>query len=145
MNGLHERPVVLIADDEPALLELFQLVLTPAYEVVTATDGETAWARIQRRRPAVVLLDVHLPRRSGVALAAAIRAAPELASARVLLLTGLSEAAAQDAVNASGAHGYLLKPVRVQDLLAAVEAAFQPGGSSRPRTLPLGERGGRTG
>ena len=125
MNGPRGEPQVLVADDEPALLELFQLVLAPDYQVLAATDGETAWALIQKHRPAVILLDVHLPRRSGVAIAAAIRAAPDLAWATVLLMTGLSERAAQDAAQAAGADGYLLKPVRVQELVAAIEKAFR--------------------
>jgi DNA-binding response OmpR family regulator len=142
MGGLCTKDLVLIADDEPALLEVFQLVLTPTYEVITAPDGETAWAHIQQCQPAVILLDMHLPRRSGVALAAAIRAEPELAAATVLLMTGLSEAAAQDAVRATGADGVLLKPIRIQELVAAIEKAVRHSG---PQGSCTRQRGGQAG
>jgi len=110
---------VLIADDEPALLDLFQLALEPEHTVVTAADGEAAWTLIQQQRPAVVLLDLQLPRRSGLAVASAIQAEPTLAGTAVILMTGLSEADAYNAASATGAIDYLTKPVRIQDLLAA--------------------------
>lgn len=124
MGASARQPTVLVADDERALVELFELILAPYYAVLIATEGDTAWALLQQHRPDVALLDVQLPRRSGLALAEAIRAAPALAGTAVLLMTGLSEGAAQDAAAASGAVGYLTKPVRLQDLLAAVEQAI---------------------
>jgi DNA-binding response OmpR family regulator len=123
VGGPDARPVVLIADDEPALLELFQLTLEAEHTVVTAPDGETAWTLIQQHRPEVVLLDVQLPRRSGLAVASAIQAEPALAGTAVILMTGLSEADAHSAASATGARDYLTKPVRLQDLLAAVRRA----------------------
>jgi DNA-binding response OmpR family regulator len=71
----------------------------------------------------VVLLDVQLPRRSGLAVASAIQAEPALAGTAVILMTGLSEADAHSAASATGARDYLTKPVRLQDLLAAVRRA----------------------
>jgi len=123
---------VLIADDEPALVEVFHLALESSYTVLTAPDGETAWALIQHHHPQVVLLDVRLPRQSGLAVAAAIHADPALAGTAVILMTGLSAAEAHDGAAATGAVDYLTKPVRIQNLLAAVERAV-------PVTAPAGE------
>lgn len=135
MNGPGAEQLILIADDEPALLELFHLVLAPDYRVLTATNGEAAWARIQQHRPAVVLLDVNLPRRSGIEVAAAIRAEPAVATATILLMTGLNDEAAREAADSTGADGYLLKPLRVQELVDAVERAFRTA-SLRSRIAP---------
>ncbi|HEY7064732.1 MAG TPA: response regulator [Chloroflexota bacterium] len=141
MGYSDRQPTVLVADDELALVELFELILVPHYTVLTATEGDTAWALLQRHRPDVALLDVQLPRRSGLALAEAIRDTPTLAGTAVLLMTGLSEGAAHDAAAASGAAGYLTKPVRLQDLLSAVEQAL-----ATPRgAVPLGGRARREG
>src|SRR5688572_19336135 len=76
-----DRPclTVVVADDEPGVLELLAHILSAvADRVVTARDGEAAWEAIRAHRPAVAILDVDMPRRNGLALAALVRATPEL-------------------------------------------------------------------
>jgi CheY-like chemotaxis protein len=134
MAPAEPRPIVLIADDEPALVALFQLALEPTYTVLKAPDGETAWALIQQHRPHVVLLDVRLPRQSGQAVAAAMRSDPALAATAVILMTGLSAAEAHESAAAAGAVDCLTKPVRIRDLLAAVERAASLAAPVRERS-----------
>src|SRR5581483_10216555 len=112
---------VLIADDEPGIRRLvYMTIASEQYSVLEAQDGEEAWALIQAERPAVVVLDVHMPRRTGLEVTRAIRSDPSLAQTRVILLTGEATAADVRAGRAAGADLYLTKPFSPRQLLAAV-------------------------
>ena len=113
---------VLIADDETNIRRLVRAALSGGSRaVLEAADGDAAWALIREHRPVVVLLDVMMPGMSGLELTRAIRAAAELASTRIVLLT--SKAQAGDVSNgiAAGADLYLTKPFSPTELVRAVD------------------------
>lgn len=113
-------PTVLLVDDEPMIRELGRVVLEQAgFAVVTADDGEAGVAAFAAHRPALVVLDVTMPRVSGREAFLRIRALDP--DARVLFSTGY---AAEDVSTLSGPVGILPKPYRPDDLLAAVRAAL---------------------
>ena len=57
---------VLMADDEPEILELMaEKVVRSGYQVITAQDGEEAWEKIQKESPDVILLDLTMPKMDG--------------------------------------------------------------------------------
>jgi DNA-binding NarL/FixJ family response regulator len=110
---------VLIADDQPLARAGFRAVLSaaPRIEVVgEAADGEEAVELARRLRPDVLLMDIQMPRLSG------IEATRKLPGAKVLILTtfGLDEYIVE-ALRA-GASGFLLKDVPVDELVGAVRA-----------------------
>lgn len=115
-----------VADDEPLVRSGIRLVLTadPELEVVAeAGDGATALDDVRRHRPDVALVDIRMPARSGIEVAAAVRQDPALARTRVLVLTTFAdEEYVVEAVRA-GASGYLLKSMEPEALRAAVHAA----------------------
>ena len=79
---------VLIADDEQNIvISLDFLLRREGFEVLVAADGEEALAKIRSDRPDLVLLDVMMPKMNGFDVCQALRADPELASIRVLMLT----------------------------------------------------------
>jgi len=118
----HATKTVLIADDEPALRILARAVVaSDEYEVVQAADGDEAWALIQQHRPAVALLDVQMPGRTGLELTRAIKGTPELAATEVILLTAKTQAADVAAGLAAGADRYLSKPFSPRELRDAVK------------------------
>src|SRR5436190_19524405 len=57
---------VLICEDEPALRELIRVSLQGPYEIAEADDGEQSLAAVRSLRPELVILDVMMPRRSGI-------------------------------------------------------------------------------
>jgi CheY-like chemotaxis protein len=115
---------VLIADDEPSLrLLVSATIASDEYEVLEAVDGDEAWHLIQRHRPSVVLLDVQMPGRTGLELARAIRADPNLARMCVILLTSKAQQVDIQAGMAAGADRYLTKPFSPLELLRVVEQA----------------------
>ena len=118
-------PKLLIADDEPSLrLLVMATVASDRYEIVEAADGDEAWALIQEHRPKVALLDVQMPGRTGLELARAIKADPDLANTYVVLLTAKAQDADVAAGRAAGADQYLTKPFSPLELLTVLERAL---------------------
>ena len=116
---------VLIADDEPSLrLLVSATIASDEYDVVEAMDGDEAWGLIREHHPSVVLLDVQMPGRTGLELARAIRADPELNKTCVILLTSKAQQADIQAGLAAGADRYLTKPFSPLELLRVAEQAI---------------------
>jgi DNA-binding response OmpR family regulator len=127
---VRERPLVLVADDDPDILELVTLRLERSgYDVVQASDGEEALRIAVEVRPDLAVLDVMMPRLSGYDVTQQLRGEDSTSEMPVILLT----ARVQDADVAhgleSGADDYLKKPFSPQELRARVEAvlARRPG------------------
>ncbi len=120
------RPTILLVDDEPMIRELGRIVLEQAgFTVVTADDGDTGVAAYVEHRPALVVLDVTMPRVSGREAYLRIRAHDP--TARVLLSTGYTS---EDVTSLNGPVGMLPKPYRPVDLLAAVSRALPDAASA---------------
>lgn len=115
---------VLIADDEPNLRLLVAATLaSDEYALVEAADGDEAWEVLKTHRPAVALLDVQMPGRTGLELTRAIRQDPALAPTHVILLTSKARAVDREQGEAAGADRYLTKPFSPLELMLAVEQA----------------------
>ena len=116
---------VLIADDEPSLRLLVSATIeSDQYSVLEAADGDEAWKLIQQHRPAVALLDVQMPGRTGLELARSIKSDPALADTRVIMLTSKAQESDIAAGLAAGADLYLTKPFSPLELLTGVEQAL---------------------
>ena len=124
-GGQTARRTILIADDEPSMrLLVAATIASDQIEVLEASDGDQAWALIEQRRPDLVLLDVQMPGQNGLELARSIRADPELALTRVVLLTSKAQAAEIASGLEAGADLYLTKPFSPLSLLTYVEQAL---------------------
>jgi DNA-binding response OmpR family regulator len=124
-SGIHKRQTILIVDDEPNLRNLVRATIdSPVYQVIEACDGEEAWTLIKERKPALVLLDLKLPRRSGLEVLNAIRADPALRGTQVMVLTSSDQQSDIDAGILAGADYYLTKPFSPADLVVRVSEAI---------------------
>lgn len=124
-SGIHKRLTILIVDDEPNLRNLVHATIdSPVYQVIEACDGDEAWALIKERKPALVLLDLKMPKRSGLDVLTAIRADPELRGTQVMVLTSSDQQLDIDAGILAGADYYLTKPFSPADLVARVSEAI---------------------
>jgi CheY-like chemotaxis protein len=120
-----QRKKVLVADDERSLRLLVNATIaSDQYTVIEAADGDEAWQLLLEHRPAVALLDVQMPGRSGLDLARAIRGQPQLSGTHVVLLTSKAQDADIKAGLAAGADRYLTKPFSPLELLTVVEQAL---------------------
>ncbi len=119
-----ERANVLVVDDEPEMRSLLgEILAKQGFDVDTATDGDEVVARIEARRPAVVLMDVRMPRRDGLeALLDVKRMQPELP---VIILTAHGDIPMAVEAMRRGAFDYLTKPFRYDDLLMSVRRAIE--------------------
>jgi CheY-like chemotaxis protein len=113
---------ILIADDEPHVVELVRVTLEDErVRVVAAADGAGALTAAAGLEPELIFLDVNLPDMSGLDVCRQLRSDPRLADTHIVMLTA---AAQQDDVArglAAGADHYLTKPFSPVRLLSLVE------------------------
>jgi len=125
---------VLVVDDERGVRESLRLLLEPECEVDTATDVGTALASIRAEPPDLVLLDLVMPGRGGLALLAELEADPAPPPVMVLSATR-SVATAVDAMKC-GAVDYLTKPFEVNELRIKVRERLERRALEREVALP---------
>ena len=83
---------ILIADDEPDILEIIQYNLAKeGYEVITAKDGEEAIAKAKIVRPDLIILDIMMPKKNGVEVCEILRSQPNFKETLIIFLTALSD------------------------------------------------------
>lgn len=114
---------VLIAEDEPSIVTSLEFLMERGgFETRTALDGEEALSLLATFRPHLVLLDVMLPRRSGLELCGLIRRDASHAGTRVLMLTAKGGDREVERGLAAGADDYMTKPFSTQELVSRVRA-----------------------
>ena len=110
---------VLICDDEPSLRELIRVSLDGAYSFAEADDGEESLEIARRLRPDVVILDMMMPRLSGLEVLSEMRRDEDLSATRVIVLT--AQPGARDEALREGADLVMVKPFEPDEITAAVE------------------------
>src|SRR4029079_6992332 len=115
--------VMVVDDDAETLSLLCEVVAKEGYQVETAEDAETALQKLSEWQPDLVITDIHMPGKDGLALLAAVRdKAPDIL---VILLTAYgSLKTAVDSIKA-GAFDYLSKPFIVDDIRLVVRRALE--------------------
>jgi two-component system alkaline phosphatase synthesis response regulator PhoP len=112
---------ILIADDEPnILISLEFLMKREGYEVVVARDGQEAVEAIHRERPALVLLDVMMPIKTGFDVCHEVRASEAVGDTRILMLTAKGRDTDVAKGLALGANAYMTKPFSTKELVQKV-------------------------
>jgi DNA-binding response OmpR family regulator len=119
---------ILIADDEPnILISLEYLMKREGYTVSVARDGEEAIAAILRDRPALVLLDVMMPKKSGFEVCQEVRANETVKDTLILMLTAKGRDTDIAKGLGSGADAYVTKPFSTRDLVQKVRQMLEGG------------------
>lgn len=119
------RATVLVADDDPDLVALVVLRLVRAgYEVVTASDGEAALRLAGELLPDLALLDVMMPKLTGVEVLRRLRALPETSAMPVILISaGLHDDLVGGGLLA-GADDFIRKPFGPREVPSRVQAVL---------------------
>jgi len=118
-----EAPLILVVDDEQSYRDALRVALErEGFRVDVAADGAEAIARFDAARPALVLLDVMLPKISGIDVCRELRA-----RSRVPIIMVTARNAEIDAVVGLevGADDYVTKPFRLRELIARVRASLR--------------------
>jgi two-component system phosphate regulon response regulator PhoB len=119
-------PVILVVEDEPAILELLQVNLEDdGYEVRGATDAEAARRLLQEALPDLVLLDWMLPGQSGLALAKALRADPRTRELPIIMVTARADEADRIAGLEALVDDYVTKPFSLRELKARIKSVLR--------------------
>jgi two-component system phosphate regulon response regulator PhoB len=122
----HVKPLVLIVEDEPALVTLLQYNFeSSGFAVAAAGDGEDALVQIAERRPDLVVLDWMLPAVSGIEVCRQIRRKPETRDLPIVMLTARGEEGDRVRGLESGADDYVTKPFSPAELIARVRAVLR--------------------
>jgi DNA-binding response OmpR family regulator len=112
---------ILVVDDEPNIVLSLEFLMKQAgFQVRTASDGEAALAAITAEPPDLVLLDVMMPRKNGYEVCQAIRANPEWANLRIIMLTAKGREVEREKGLALGADDYITKPFSTQEVVERV-------------------------
>ena len=127
--------LIMVVDDDEDVREIVELVLQAmGYRVVTAADGLEAWREIcLGERPAMILLDLMMPRMDGEHFMRTLRSSPS-GTIPVVIMSGHSSA--RDQARALRADHCLTKPIDLDELLTTVGrfTAQPPAHGSRPAT-----------
>ena len=114
---------VLVVDDEPAIRRFLKSTLeVQGWVVVEAVDGDEAIRAVRHHRPEIILLDLGLPDRDGMALLPELK---DLSDAAVLVLTSRDDERSKVAALDAGADDYVTKPFSIPELLARMRTALR--------------------
>ena len=116
-------PTILIAEDDKFLRRAVEVALTKrGHHVLLASDGQEALDQARAHRPALILLDLLMPRLTGMEVLAALRKDPELRDITVLVLSNSSKELEMHAAERLGVAGYWIKAnLSLQELCDRVE------------------------
>ena len=124
MDGKGQK--ILIADDEPDILEIIQYNLQKeGYEVITARDGDEALTKAKTHKPELIILDIMMPRKNGVEVCELLRMQPAFKETLIIFLTALSDESSHIKGLESGADDYVSKPISPKVLVSRVNALFR--------------------
>ena len=113
---------ILIADDEPnILISLEFLMKREGFEVLLARDGQEAMDVMARERPALVLLDVMMPIKTGFDVCHEVRASEALRDTLIIMLTAKGRDTDVAKGLALGANAYMTKPFSTKELVQKVQ------------------------
>ncbi len=118
--------LILLVDDEPSIVQLARMYLErEGFHVVSVNDGEAALAEATRQRPALIVLDVMLPKLDGFEVCRRLRASQN--PVLILMLTARDEDIDKILGLELGADDYLTKPFNPRELVARVKAILRRG------------------
>lgn len=132
-----QEPVVLIVDDNPDILLLLETNLRRAgFEIVKATDGESALKVIEEEPPDVVLLDLMMPVLDGWGVLERLAGKPSVPP--IIIISAATSQSNVDRAYAMGAVGYITKPFILTDMLDRLNEVLSAEGDPGPRPLVAG-------
>jgi len=125
VTATHEtKPLILSADDEPGICEMIKDVFEDVeYEVITAGDGVQALDLIQERMPDLVLLNIKMPRKSGIEVLHEMT--QRYADIAVVMLSAVTDLKIAVEAVRLGAADYLVKPLGVDEVVDSVQRALE--------------------
>jgi two-component system phosphate regulon response regulator PhoB len=116
---------ILLVEDDPDIRYLVSYKLTRSgFEVIEAADGAEGLRQAERHPPDLVILDVRMPRMSGLEVCRELRGRPRTAAVPIIMLTARTRPEDIEQAYAAGASEYVAKPFSPRELQQRVESAL---------------------
>jgi len=112
---------VLLVDDSTTVLIMEEVLLRRKYDVLKATSGAAALKIAADQRPDVILLDVVMPAMDGIEVCRLMRGLPATRFTPIIMVSTRGEMATVQAALASGATGFVTKPIDAHQLTSKIE------------------------
>ena len=116
-----QRTVLYVEDNEYNRKIVRQLLSKTSYRLVEAVDGESGVAAAFDQRPDLILMDVQLPKTSGLDATRTLRADERTKDIPIIIITSFAMSGDRERATDAGASGYLAKPYSPRELLALVQ------------------------
>ncbi len=131
---------ILIADDEPDILEILEYNLTvEGFTVIKAKDGDEALHLAKQQQPDLIILDVMMPRKTGMEVCQILRSQADFANTLIIILTALNDEASHLKGFEVGADDYVSKPISPKVLISRVNALLRRSFRSDDTLIKIGD------
>jgi two-component system cell cycle response regulator DivK len=117
---MSQKKILLVEDNEFNRKIVRDLLARQPYQLLEASDGEAGVAAARRDKPDVIVMDVQLPKLSGLDATRAIRAEPETATIPIIVVTSFALSGDDKKAMDAGASAYLAKPYSPRQLLDTI-------------------------
>jgi len=117
---MNEKTILYIEDNEYNRKIVRQLLSRTSYRLLEAVDGESGVAQAQHELPDLILMDVQLPKMSGLEATRILKADPRTAHIPIIVITSFALSGDREKAAAAGATSYLAKPYSPRELLTLV-------------------------
>lgn len=135
------RPLILIVEDDSDLGDSIVEYLTEeGFDAKLARDGDQAMRMVDALSPAVVVLDLMMPRRDGFSVLRELRSDGRITKLPVIVVTAIFGLSERLYATELGAAGYITKPFKLEDLVSRIRALLpaeaRPAGGEHPGAGP---------
>lgn len=123
---------ILLIEDDPLMVRLYQKIFTfEGYEVAVAMGGEEGLKKVKSFKPTLILLDIMMPKMTGLEVLDKLKADPEIKKIPVVILTNLASQRDAETALAKGAVKYIVKseydPKQVTEMVKGILAGYTRG------------------
>jgi two-component system, cell cycle response regulator DivK len=117
---MSEKTILYVEDNEMNRQLVRDLLKRTTYKLIEAYDGEAGVAKALEARPDLILMDIQLPKISGLEAMSRIRAEPAIANTSIIAITSFALSGDDQKAKEAGATAYIAKPYSPRDLLALI-------------------------
>jgi CheY-like chemotaxis protein len=108
---------ILIVEDNPQNMRLIEMALSAeSYTLLEATNGEEALEVVKKERPDLIIMDIQLPKMSGLEVTRKLREIPEFSRTSIIAVTAYAMKGDEKKALDAGCNAYLSKPISARDL-----------------------------